>query len=315
MQAGLGRRGRAARGRPGACGCEDRRVGPMVNDVSMSPFVQTFAPVGGDASPAVPTAVEGVGAGAGTDADVRADVRAGTGTAPLLPDAAALSDEALLAALRSAEAAGRRIDAVRARLAAEAAERSRRELGRDGLARRRGCRTAVELLQRLTGISAVTANRRIRLGAATRAVASLTGEVGPAVFPHVASALAAGVLGVDAAAVVVNELRPTLPVAGALAVEAAERALVAGAVAPHPEAPPALDADTVRLQAQVWAAALDPDGAEPTEAQVQRRGVWLLAPRHGLVPLRGNLMPDVAAALTTYADACTSPRSREAPRA
>ncbi|WP_199421544.1 hypothetical protein [Actinotalea solisilvae] len=42
-----------------------------------------------------------------------------------------LDDDALLAALAEAEAAGRRVDAARAALAAEVAERSRRELGAD----------------------------------------------------------------------------------------------------------------------------------------------------------------------------------------
>lgn len=237
---------------------------------------------------------------------------AGTG-GDWLTELAGLGDEALLDAVRETEAVGRRVDALRAALAAEAAHRSRRELGGQGLARRLGCRTGVELIQRLTGAAGASVNRRTRLGLATRPVTGQTGQPGLATFPQVAAALTAGTLGVDAATALVDTLRPTLPVAGRTDVHTAETAILTDAVAPDPTAPPAADADTVRLQAQVWAAILDPDGPEPTETDIQRRGMWLLAPRHGLIPVRGNLLPDVAAALTTYAHACTNPRTPDLP--
>lgn len=72
---------------------------------------------------------------------------------------------------------------------------------------------------------------------------------------------------------------------------------------------PVLDADGVRLQARVWAEYLDPDGAAPDEHDEQRRFLTLHAPRHGLVPISGLLLPQVAASLRCYADAWTSPRT------
>jgi|GEM_PF-4587617 len=272
-----------------------QHVGGMVNDVRMSLFVRTFA--------------------LGAVAALRAGHVASSGdnSTDSTADPGCLTDEDLVTALRAAEALGRRIDGLRAHLAAEAAERSRRELGAGGLARRLGCRTHVELVQRVTGAAAATVNRRVRLGQAIRPARRLSGETGPAQFPAVAAAVAAATLGTDAALAVVDALRPTLRVAGAADVAAAEQAIVAEAACPAPGAPPALDADSVRLQGQVWATVLDPDGAEPREADMQRRGLWLLAPRHGLIPVRGNLLPDVAAALRTYADACTSPRTADLP--
>lgn len=227
--------------------------------------------------------------------------------------AARMDDDLLVAALVETEAAGRRIDALRAALAAEVAERSRRELGADGLARRLGCRTAVELLQRTTGVAGATAGRRVRLGSAVRAGVGITGGTTPPRFPALAWAMEEGLLGVDAAASVVDGLASCLRVAGADAVEAAEAELVGGAVAPAPDAAPSLDADSVRLQATVWRAVLDPDGAAPGAADAERRGLALGTPRYGLVPLRGMLLPEVAASLRRYADAWTNPRTPEVP--
>ena len=226
---------------------------------------------------------------------------------------AGLDDEALLAAVAQVEAAGRRVDAARVALAAEVAHRSRRELGTDRLSARRGCRTGVELVQRLTGASTRAVTARVRLGAATRAPTGLSGQVVPARFPAVAWALDQGVLGADAAAAVVDTLTPAIAVAGTVAVQAAEAAIITGAAAPDPHAPPALDADCVRVQATVWRAVLDPDGTAPTHTDTHRRGLTLGTTDHGLVRIRGLLLPEVAAALERYAHAWTNPRTTPLP--
>jgi hypothetical protein len=75
-----------------------------------------------------------------------------------------LSDEGLISLATSVEAHGRLVDALRVRVAGEMGERSRRELGGDGLAARFGCRNANELLQRATLVS-VRAYRRAALTA------------------------------------------------------------------------------------------------------------------------------------------------------
>ena len=228
-----------------------------------------------------------------------------------MPD---LDDDAVVRLLIEVEVAGRHLDAVRAALAGEAAERSRRELGGNGLAQRLGCRNAVELVQRTTGASAATVNRRIRVGRATRATTTLTGAALPPRFEAVAAAFDAGTLPYDSACAIVDVLSPALRVVGAQEVRAAEGELVSGCVAPG-GGPPPVDADCVRLQATVWHTVLDPDGATPDERDVERRCLRLLGVRHGLVPVSGMLLPEVAAALRQYADACTNPRSADLPSA
>jgi hypothetical protein len=225
----------------------------------------------------------------------------------------AMDDAAVLRLLTELEAFGRRIDALRAALAGEVAERSRRELGREGLAARLGCRNAVELVQRATGASAAMVNRRVRLGAATRASISPSGAVVPPTFPAVAAALDAGVLALDGAVAIVDTLSAALRVTGAREVGVAEAEIHAGAVASDAASAVRLDADSVRLQATVWRSVLDPDGAAPNERDAERRCLRLLAPRHGLIPVAGMLMPEVAGALLRYADACTNPRTPEVP--
>src|SRR5215207_5569847 len=112
--------------------------------------------------------------------------------------ASGCSDEELLTAMSALEGLGRLVDAHRAAFAGEVAERSRVELAEQRLSARRGCRSAVELVERVTQVSAFEARRRIALGTATRARLGFTGEPIEAAFPAVAAALAAGVLGADA---------------------------------------------------------------------------------------------------------------------
>ncbi|MDM7853314.1 HNH endonuclease signature motif containing protein [Cellulomonas alba] len=241
-------------------------------------------------------------------------------------DAVSLSDDELVRILTEVESLARFVDAAGVRLAAEVAHRSRRELGGERLSARRGCRNGAELVQRATGVSGASAGRRIRLGLATRADVGLAGGEIPARFPAVAESLAAGDLGVEAAQAIVTTLEPTLGVADPSHAAAAEADLVAAATetwTDEPEhradgaiggaAPPVIDADTVRVQAKVWAEYLDPDGSAPDERDEERRFMALHRPRRGLVPVTGLLLPQVAAMLRTYADAWTSPRTEPVP--
>ena len=66
--------------------------------------------------------------------------------------------------------------------AGEVAEASRNELGKCGLAARKGCRNSAELMERVTQISGDTARKRIKTGRAVRARLSLSGERLPAEF-------------------------------------------------------------------------------------------------------------------------------------
>ena len=225
-------------------------------------------------------------------------------------DPARWSDDELLAATASIEAVGRLIDGHRAACAGEIDERSRVELGSDRLSSRRGCRSASELVERVTQVSGAEARRRIALGAATRGRVGFTGESLEPSFPRVAAALAVGVLGADAAGTIVRELDRPRRVADPVKFAAAERELVAAATGTGDGSVIRCAADELRVQAQAWAAFLDQDGPEPDDDRAMlRRGVRLGRARDGLIPIRGELMPEVAAGLTRLFDAHLSPRS------
>jgi hypothetical protein len=225
-------------------------------------------------------------------------------------DPARWSDHELLAATRSIEAVGRVIDAHRAACAGEVAERSRVELSSERLSTRRGCRSASELLERMTQASGVEVRRRIALGSATRHRTGFSGDILEADFPAVAAALADGALGADVAGTIVRELDRARRVANPLALAAAERELVAAALGTGDATPIRCTADELRVQAQTWAAFLDQDGPEPDdERAMRRRGFRLGRARDGLIPVRGELLPEVAAGLTRLFDAHLAPRS------
>ena len=76
-------------------------------------------------------------------------------------------------------------------------------------------------------------------------------------------------------------------------------------------APPMTVRD-LETMAGVWALAVDPDGARPDEAEVlAKRGITVGRLKDGLVPIRGNMIPEVAAQLQRLFDATLNPRVEE----
>ena len=221
-----------------------------------------------------------------------------------------LDEDDLLVTVQAIEALGRMIDAARVAGAAETAERSRKELGTGGLAARKGSRNANELLQRLTGVSAATAEKRLRLGARTRFRPTLVGFDTPPLFPRVSAALSSGALGVDAAQAIITGLLPVFDHTAIPAREVAEEELVAAATGTGDTSPVPFSADEIRIQAQVWQLALNPDGADLAEERaLPRRDLRLGRVTDGLVPVHGRLLPEIAVKLTALLDACLSPRT------
>lgn len=240
-----------------------------------------------------------------------------------------LGDEELLTLLADAETVGRLVDGLRVLGAGVVAERSHPSLGDERLSARRGCRTPGELVERATRVSGATARKRIRDAAPHRITTSLSGELLPARFPLVRRGLETGDLSLDAADVIVRALGPALDHGARHSdVEAAEAALVSCAtgqdvtaqddVEPDDAAqdtpdgdprPPALPADDIAVMAGAWGLALDPDGALPDEKSgLGKRGLTLGRERGGTVPLRAELLPEVAAQLQRLLDAYLNPR-------
>jgi hypothetical protein len=212
-----------------------------------------------------------------------------------------LSDEHLCALTAHAEQVGRFVDSLRATTAAEIDERSRFELGDDGLAYRLGMRRGIHLVENITRSSQGEAARRIRLGTAIRPRRSLDGRPLPALFPAVAAGVTSGVMSVDAAASVVRCLgQAARNGADAEHLEAAEEDLVA-ASAHEP-------ADNVAVMARAWREALDADGAPPREEQLrERRGFTLGRERDGMTPFWGACDPVSAAHLKAAFAESTAP--------
>ncbi|TFC82788.1 HNH endonuclease [Cryobacterium cheniae] len=230
-----------------------------------------------------------------------------------------LLDEAdAMAVLRTVEDLGRRVDAARVASAADIAGRSRRILGHESLAHKNGASSGVDLITRLTRISAREANRRVRLG--DNVTPRLAGtSMLPPYYPAVADALTAGDLGVDAAENIVTALDTVAARVAPDDLGVAERTLVAnatGAVTEETAGLPgegfAFPADLVRGLATQWQAHLDPDGTAPNEPVAEARstvGFGLL--RDGLYPLRGGVTPEFRGILNglfdTYLSAHAAP--------
>ncbi|MFD3445132.1 DUF222 domain-containing protein [Microbacteriaceae bacterium 4G12] len=224
-----------------------------------------------------------------------------------------LSDEALLRAIRELEKLGRHIDALRVVTAGELAVRSRTEVGPAGLAARKGCRSANELLQRLTRVSGATGAARLSLAALTRPDSAISGAAMPAKFDHVRAALESGDLGIDAAVALTKNLAPLQDRVHPDALDAAEKELVAAATGTSPDSSVPASADEIRVQASVWRATLDPDGLEPDEAHAMaKRGFRLGPERNGLVPVSGGLLPEAAGRVKRLFDAYLTPTTAPA---
>ena len=126
-------------------------------------------------------------------------------------------------------------------------------------------------------------------------------------------ALRDGQVGVDGVVGVVGAFRGCL--AGRVELLAADEELAAAACGEGADAAPPASADELRAFAQVWAAYLDQDGAEPAESRALRKRGFTVGRRghDGLVPVRGNLMPEVAAQLQLGFDSVLNPRVDDVP--
>jgi hypothetical protein len=214
--------------------------------------------------------------------------------------ASLLTDDQLLAHIDQVEVVGRLVDALRVDAATEVDARSGRERGDASLSRRHSCPTGAALVEIVTRVSASEAGRRIRVGRALAPRFSITGEVLPAEFALVGEALISGVIGMDAAAVVIRHLGAASRAADPERLLAAEQNLVDEA-RHH-------TADYVAIQARAWCAALDPDGAEPREEELRQKRRFVLGREvNGLSPFHGFADPINAALLRAAIAERTAP--------
>ncbi|MBW9094435.1 DUF222 domain-containing protein [Microbacterium jejuense] len=220
-------------------------------------------------------------------------------------------DAQVLAVLAAAGRVRRLAECVLVEASAVIVERDEQVPHPDRLTTRYGCRNLAELVQRATRVPGRTAGDVVTAAKAVRqSTAPSTGEVLPAEFPAMREALIAGESGLDGLVAVASVFRGSLIgreglLAADVELAAAARGDTAGPVS----------ADELRAMAQVWAAYLDPDGAEPVEARALRKRGLTIGRRgaDGLVPVRGGLLPEVAAQLQLCVESVVNPRVDGAP--
>lgn len=237
--------------------------------------------------------------------------------AQLAPDAAALTptdaliltDDELIRTQRRYAEARRALDAAASVIAAEIAYRSRRELGYEGLAQRRGARTPEALVQLVTGLSHTDARTLVRVGAlvAEHDAAALTSSA-PATpwLVAVAAATAAGRLSVEAAEAIRCGLGEPGESVSVEQLAAASERLVAEAAT--------LTLERLTALARHLRDDLDEAGIASREQQRRERRYLTLTPlSDGMTRITGLLDPESAAIVVGAVDAITSPR-RGGPR-
>ena len=212
----------------------------------------------------------------------------------------ALRDDELLLHLADVEQLGRLVDALRVAAAGEVDARSGRDRGDDSLSRHHQCTTGAQLVELVTRASAAEASLRVRVGRGITPHASLIGAPIPATFEHIAAALSAGRLGVDAAAAIIHHLTEAARTASPEIIREAEALLV--------EQAQALPAELVAQSAQRTCATLDPDGVEPRENELrQKRRFHLGREVDGMTPFSGLADPINAGLLRAALSERTAP--------
>ncbi|KQX08266.1 hypothetical protein ASC59_11470 [Leifsonia sp. Root1293] len=190
-------------------------------------------------------------------------------------------------------------DALLVRAAAEVGRRSGPESGAEGLAKKSGFSSPVRLIAASTGGGTGEAARFIAVGVATARRQDFTGMARPARHPHVAAALDAGLISVDAAGAITGMLDRVGPRADATAAEGIERILAERAA----DLPLSL---LVRVIAEAEAR-LDPDGAEPRdEERWLGRSLNIRQTRTGMTELTARLDPESAGLVKTAIEAIVS---------
>ncbi|MGL3149980.1 DUF222 domain-containing protein [Microbacterium sp. A82] len=196
------------------------------------------------------------------------------------------------------------------------------------LSTRAGCRDAVELLRRALRVDGYAARRYVTAATAMHRDLSITsGELLPGAFPELSAALADGELSL------IGYLACVVPLQNAARIETADRlaadALLArcargidveaagdAADAAGERAPAPTTEELAGLTAHIIAR-LDPDGPEPDDdrAGKRRRHFTIGKLRGGSVPVRGELLPEVAAQLQKLLDAQMNPKIDGEPNA
>ncbi|WP_375386664.1 DUF222 domain-containing protein [uncultured Microbacterium sp.] len=219
-----------------------------------------------------------------------------------------LSEVEVLELMAAAARVTRAGEALLVAATAEVCNRSDGRLHADRMTTRFGCRSAFELVQRVTRGSKQRAGDVVKAArAVAQRVALTSGEVLPAALPSMRGALAAAEVGVDGLVAVAGPLLSGC--AGTAAILAADEEIAATACGEGADAAPPASAEDLRALATVWAMYFDQDGAEPDDSRAMRkRGLTIGPCRAGVHGLHGNVVPDVAGQLQRLIDSLLNPQ-------
>ncbi|WP_206475945.1 HNH endonuclease signature motif containing protein [Microbacterium sp. KRD172] len=206
-------------------------------------------------------------------------------------------------------------------------------VGRDQVERdarfstRAGCRDAAELLRRTLLVDGPAARRYVTAAGAVRRETDITsGTLLPGKFPELAAALADGYLSVGGflACTVPLQKATRIGVTDRLAADAVLARFASGLPLDGPDHDlsdessgrgPLPTTDELAALAAHIVARLDPDGAEPSDRAGKRRRHFTIGKlRDGSVPVRGELLPEVAAQLQKLIDSLMNPKAEDKAR-
>lgn len=214
-------------------------------------------------------------------------------------DVEQLSDAGLLRVTDALAKVRRDIDVVLARVAAEVTKRSGPEFGDTGLAKAQGFHNPVRLIAASTGASRVDAQRLIAVGTATAQRQTFSGERLPSRRPHVAAAVEAAELSIEAASAICSMLDRASTRADASRVDVVEAALVDLAAR--------VPLETLIRGVREAEARLDADGVEPREDVLRmERSLTMREDGNGMVHLHARLDPESAAPVKAAIEAFVS---------
>lgn len=197
----------------------------------------------------------------------------------------------------------------------------------DRVTARAGCRNAGELLQRTMLVDRPAAHRYTAAASAMHEdVGIASGDPLPGAFPELTKALLAGEMSLAGFLACVGPLQRAQSRISADALSVADTVLARTATgrdvaeadsgqAPEERAPCPTVEELAALVAHVLLR-IDPDGAAPDDDAGERtRSLSIGRLNRGTVPVRGNLLPEVAGALQRLLDAYNNPRVQFSPAA
>ena len=230
-----------------------------------------------------------------------------------IPD---LSDAEIAALLEASGRIQKRVDALQVEASVQVLERSA-PMRDDKITLKYGWPRPADLVRALTRTETRDANRVVKAArVASRTRGITTGEFLPGRYPALRAAMTSGAIGIAGLLAAVEPLeqsrdrihdddrleadRQLADLARGITRSDDEHVVSTGPM-PSPE--------DLRAFSHVLVAYLDPDGAEPDDRTGARnRSFTLGRERDGSVPVRGNLLPEVAGQLQLLHDSILNPR-------